>query len=89
MNVFEDGYRKIISFNNTYPIQVLENNNTKNYDLCFSKPLNNSFALICLEKGYAVFKSDKKEIKTGFVNMWGDGPKMFIEIYLELILKLL
>ena len=75
MNVFEDGYRKIISFNNTYPIQVLENNNTKNYDLCFSKPLNNSFALICLEKGYAVFKSDKKEIKTGFVNIWGGWPK--------------
>ena len=75
MNVFEDGYRKIISFNNTYPIQVHENNNIKNYDLCFAKPLNNSFALICIEKGYAVFKSDKAAIKTGFVEMWGGWPK--------------
>ena len=71
MNVFEDGYRKIISFNNTYPIQVEEYNNEKKYDLCFAKPLNNSFALICLEKGYAVFKSDKTTIKSGFIEMWG------------------
>lgn len=75
MNVFEDGYRKIISFNNTYPIQVEEYNNEQKYDLCFAKPLNNSFALICLEKGYAVFKSDKQTIKSGFIEMWGGWQK--------------
>ena len=67
MNIFESGYRKIICFNNTYPIQV----KGLNYDLCFAKPLNNSFSIISIEKGYAVFKSDNQTIKSGFIKMWG------------------
>ena len=64
MYIFKNGYRKLISFKNTYPIQVNKEKNS--YTLPFSKPLNDSFALICLEKGYAAFKSDKKTIKSGY-----------------------
>ena len=69
MYVFKNGYRKLISFKNTYPIQVNKEKNS--YTLPFSKPLNDSFALICLEKGYACFKSDKKTIESGFKKVEG------------------
>ena len=69
MYIFKNGYRKLISFNNTYPIKVDEEKNL--YTLPFAKPLNDSFALICLEKGYAAFKSDKKTIKSGFKKIEG------------------
>jgi len=69
MYVFKNGYRKLISFKNTYPIKLDKEKNS--YTLPFSKPLNDSFALICLEKGYACFKSDKKTIESGFKKVEG------------------
>ena len=69
MYVFKNGYRKLISFKNTYPIQVDKEHNS--YSLPFAKPLNDSFALICIEKGYAAFKSDKKTIELGFNKIEG------------------
>ena len=79
MYMYENGIRKLISFNNTYPIYKCTN---EEYDFCFATPLNNSLALICLEKGYAVFKSDKKTIKSGFEEIKGsERSNAFMDLF--------
>ena len=59
MFIFMDGFRTLITFKNSYAV-------TKNNKLIFSRPKNNEFALLCIEKGYVVAKSDKKTIKSGY-----------------------
>ena len=67
-----DGFRTLITFKNSYAV-------TKNNKLIFSRPKNNEFALLCIEKGYAVAKSDKKTItKTYTKNTEGEGENLVL-----------
>ena len=60
MLIFENGIRKEIYFNNTYPF-----NQYNQY--IFGKPMDNAFFNICIERGYATYYSDKKR--------YGNKPK--------------
>ena len=64
MLVFENGIRKEILFNNTYPLN-------ENYEYIFGKPMDHSFWPICIEKGYAAYYSNKSR------NIFSSKPKEF------------
>ena len=65
MRLYKDGIRTEIKFKNTYAY-------TNENKLMFSKPLDDSFIGLSIEKGYAAFKSDKYSISSGF-NKINDG----------------
>ena len=69
MNIYENGIRKLITFKNTYATYY--ENIKKTNQFIFSSPLNNAFFGMSIEKGYAVNKSDKKNIKSGFQKIEG------------------
>ena len=72
MYLYEAGLRKLITFKNTYVtyIEKSEDGNEFNQFL-FSSPLNHAFFGMSIEKGYAVSRSDKKNIQSGFKNIIG------------------
>lgn len=61
MFVYENEFKKKITFKNTYA--------TYNGDLLFSKPKDNEMYGIAIEKGYAVLKCKDNKIKSGYEEM--------------------
>ena len=74
MYIFENGIRKLISFKNTYATSDGEN-------LLFAKPYNNELYGICLEKGYAVAKS-QNSIQSGYKEIIGGSGYQVFEVLL-------
>jgi hypothetical protein len=73
MLIYENGIRKEIYFNNTYPFN-------RNNKYIFGKPLDDAFFNICIERGYATYYSNKERygnkpkeisIKAGYENIRG------------------
>ena len=69
MFLYENGSRKIITFKNTYA--AYKENSKDDNKFIFSSPLNNAFFGMSIEKGYAINKSNKKNIVTGFKKIKG------------------
>ena len=63
MIIYENGIKKLISFNNTYA--------TFQNQLLFSKPCNNEIYGIALEKGYVITKCSDNTIKSGYEKVEG------------------
>ena len=74
MYIYENGFRKLISFKNTYA--------TYKNELLFSKPYNNEIYGIALEKGFAVSKCENKSIKYGYKKIRGGAPNQAFETIL-------
>ena len=73
MIIYENGIKKLISFNNTYA--------TFQNQLLFSKPCNNEIYGIALEKGYVITKCSDNTIKSGYEKVEGGfGYQVFEKI---------